>query len=144
MARQAIRARCRARTVLAGALGAAVLVLMVGVAPALAASEPPAWAPMTFAEPTHLQPESPRNAVQTWTVDATGGTYTITIKTSRCEESATTAPIPYNATHEQLETALEKMSCEFGSSDPGFVTGGPGTYRIEYTRARKSVLWSRP
>ena len=34
MARQAIRARRRARMALAGALGAAVLVLMVGVAPA--------------------------------------------------------------------------------------------------------------
>ncbi len=63
------------------------------------------------------------NEVQSITVDATGGTYTITFKKDQAS-SQTTAPIAFNATAAQVQAALEALSdVAVGTIQ---VTGGPG------------------
>ncbi len=111
MARQAIHPRRSALSVLAALLGAATLLLLVGVSQAFALAEPPVWRTISSVDPTHLIPGSPQNEVQTITVNATKGTFTIT----NCAE----APIAYNASASAVETAL--ASC-FGGVH---VAGGP-------------------
>jgi hypothetical protein len=90
------------------------------------ASEAPRWKIVSTTSPTILAPNTPRNEVQELTVNATGGNFTITIPpaTEVCHQPETTVPLPFKATAEEVQAALEARSC-VGSGHVA-VTGGPG------------------
>ena len=90
--------RRAASSTLAASVGATVvLALLAPAARALAAIEPPAWRALTITDPTHLVPGSPRKEIQAVTVNANGGTFTLTGKGPWCEHDETSAPIPHGA-----------------------------------------------
>ena len=112
------------------ALGSAIGLLCVlagGMSASSArAAEAPRWRIVSTTSPTTLAPNTPRNEVQELTVDASGGTFTVTIQpiAGVCESPQTTAQIPFNATAAEVQAALEVHSC-VGSGNVT-VTGGPG------------------
>jgi hypothetical protein len=88
-------------------------------------AEAPRWKIVATTDPTHIAPGSPANEVQQLTVNATGGTFTISpgIVPDRCAVSAVTPAIPYNASAAEVQTALGE-ACEFLEGRVT-VTGGP-------------------
>jgi hypothetical protein len=125
------RTTCHGRAWSAALVAAIVMLSGVGAAtaaPAASASEGPAWQIMSSARPTHIRPGSPNDEVQDVTVTATGGTFTLTVRTPWCEGGElgeTTAPIAYNASAAEVQSALEAMSCVIPSGNVT-VSGGPG------------------
>jgi hypothetical protein len=103
-----------------------LLTAVLAAAPAMAA-EAPRWHITSTSSPTTLAADTPRNEVQTVAVQATGGTFTLTAVSRHCESPQTTAPIPYNASAAEVQSALEggTPSCVLGAGDVT-VTGGPG------------------
>jgi len=63
-----------------------------------------------------VDPASIRNQVEILTIDATGGSYTLTFPVGG--SSFTTAPIPYNAGAEQLRQTIQNAIAVFETSDP--------------------------
>jgi hypothetical protein len=107
--------------------------------PGSAAAASPWWQLSSGSRPSVINPGSARDEVQELTVEATGGTYTLT-SYSDVENSfsppphETTAPIPFNASAAALRTALEALPIV----GPGgvTVTGGPAPaspYTITFT-----------
>jgi hypothetical protein len=82
----------------------------------------------------------PTNELQRLTVTATGGTYNLLFQISETEpQQQTSTPIPYNASAEQLQNALEAIpgigsgNVAVTSSNPGGESGVPGgPYLIEF------------
>jgi hypothetical protein len=103
----------------------ACLVPCLSATPALAA-EAPRWNIVSFTSPTNLAPNTPTNEVQQLTVDATGGTFTVTFPVTQgvCYSPGTTAPLPFDATAVEVQAALEALECIGGSNVT--VTGGSG------------------
>jgi len=113
-----------------GALFTVVALTPAFGGPALssAAAQSPAWQIVSTTNPTNLQQESPRDEVQKIAVNATGGTFMVTVATPLCEGGAqkqTTVPIVYNATAVEVQAALEALSCEIAPGSVA-VSGGPG------------------
>ncbi len=123
MARQAIYPRQLALRTLAALLGAATLLILVGVSQASAIAEPAIWKPVSVTDPTHLVPGSPQNDVQTITVNATKGTFTVTGKAYFTGSKGTTLPLKYNASATVVNEAIQSIG-QLGEEVN--VTGGPG------------------
>jgi hypothetical protein len=88
------------------------------------AGETPRWNIIATSNPTNVAANTPRNDVQDVTVNASGGTFTLTIETQGCGGTNTSSPIPYNATASEVQSALEALFC-VGAGNVA-VTGGPG------------------
>jgi hypothetical protein len=110
MSGQSMRVRSGARGALAAALSLAALALLLSASSAFAASEPPVWQPLSITQPTNLVPGSPLSEVQKVVVNATGGTYTLSIALgggSFCETyPETSEPIPWNASASEFQERL--------------------------------------
>lgn len=113
----------RSRRALIACAAVTLATIGAGSGTAMAAGGP-AWKVVSFTSPTNLQPDSPRDEVQEVTVHATGGSFRLVGTSPLCEGDLKTAPIAYNASAAEVQSALEAISCvfPFGSS----VTGGPG------------------
>ncbi len=119
------------------ALAGCVVVAVLCLAGVAVAGESPRWAVLSTATPTNVKPGSPRNEVQDVSVDATGGTFTLTVESpfGDCSATETTAPIVYAASAAEVQAALEALSCTFAAGSVT-VSGGPGgssPYAIEFT-----------
>jgi hypothetical protein len=130
--------RREAFAVLAFATAIAV-VSVLWAASAARAAEPPKWVLTAIPSPTHIMTNTPRNEVQRLTVNATGGTFTLNVFTDT--GGGLTAPIPYNATAAELQTAIENLPQMTGNIS---VTGGPGTgtpreYEVTYVGAPEAL-----
>jgi hypothetical protein len=92
------------------------------------AGEAPRWDIVSFASPTNLAPNTPTNEVQQLTVDATGGTFTLSFPKTQgvCDGSGPTAPLPFNATAAEVQAALAALPECINESNVT-VTGGPGS-----------------
>jgi hypothetical protein len=111
---------------------AAVLMSILTMASAAVAAEAPRWDVLSTSSPTNLAPNSPNDEVQDVAVNATGGDFTLGsaptsgVPAGSCnnEIPESTAPIAYNASASQVQSALEAVQCV----GPGgvTVTGGPG------------------
>src|SRR5665213_1600448 len=87
-----------------GLLAAGVAaVALFSATPVLAAS-PPEWSIQSVAAPTAMQSTDAVSAVQKVTVNATGGTFTLTF------EGQTTSAIAYNAIASSVESELDALS----------------------------------
>jgi hypothetical protein len=97
---------------------AGILAVLAGAAPAYAQS--PWWHLSSSSQPTYLQPGQGKDEEQKITVTATGGQFAL----ARLEKGVIVggAFFEYNATHEQMQSALEGV---FGAGNVE-VTGGPG------------------
>jgi hypothetical protein len=104
----------RARTLLALGI-ASCLALLAFASPALAAK--PAWSPVPASLPTVLPPL--QSEVQTLSVKAEGGTYTLTFG------AQTTTPIAFDAAPGTIEAALNALSSIGGVGASVTVAGGP-------------------
>jgi hypothetical protein len=122
-------------------LGRRLLVAMVPMlaiassiaASAMAAETGPQWAVSVVPSPSNLVPESPSNEVDRLTVDATGGTFSLSVTEGNVREETTSA-LPYDATAAEVETAMNQV-LERERSVRVAVTGGPGgatPYTIEW------------
>ena len=83
--------------------------------------------------PTNLHPESPSNELDRLTVEATGGTFSLSLTEGQVRIE-TTSPLPYNATASEVETAMNDVVAREGNAHVT-VTGGPGAaapYTIEW------------
>ena len=101
-----------------GALAGAFALL---AAPAASAATPSAgWSISSVAEPTNFSSRDTHDSVRELTVSATGGTY----KLVPGHFVATTTPIKWDASAEEVQEALEDLS-EVGKGNVS-VTGGPG------------------
>jgi hypothetical protein len=119
-----------------------------GMAPSQALAEAPEWKIVSIASPTNLQPGSPRDEVQQVTVNAAGGTFALTTENSSCDGGQTTAPIPYDASAAEVQSAvqsvLETLSCVSPSATVT-VTGGPGGETpVPYVIAFGAALSNQP
>ncbi len=101
-----------------------VLCILPGVAVSAVAAESPRWAIVSISNPTNLKPNSPRNEAQEVVVDATGGSFTLTV-VAPGSEADTTVPIAYNASAIEVQSALEALN-SVGSGNVA-VVGGPGS-----------------
>ncbi len=118
-------------------------VVVVAMASSAVAAEGPVWKVVSVSSPTVLAPDTGRNEVQSVAVNATGGTFTLAVATTGCEDGAepqTTAPIPYDASAAEVQEALEAeaVSCDVGAGNVS-VTGGPGgsaPYLVAFLNAR--------
>ncbi len=103
-------------------------VVVVAMASSAFAAEGPVWKIVSVSSPTVLAPNTPRNEAQSVAVNATGGIFALTVATSECSaggEPQTTAPIPYEASAVEVQSALEALSCDVGEGNVT-VAGGPG------------------
>ncbi len=100
-------------------LAAVSLLGAVRASPALAAS--PWWQLASSAAPTDLVPGTGTDEVQEITVSATGGHFALERDEERKELD--TAPLPWDATHEEVQTALEAAGV-YGAGNV-VVAGGP-------------------
>jgi hypothetical protein len=118
-----------------GMLVVAATTALGGLATADSASAvtaTPRWAVTTVSKPTNLQPETPRTQVERLTVDATGGTFAMSVVLGA--EIHTTTQLPYNASAVEVEAALNAFLNEHNAGVT--VTGGPGgasPYEIEWS-----------
>jgi hypothetical protein len=106
----------------------AAVGLLAGAAHASAAAgEAPRWKIVSSTSPTNLAPNSPRDEVQDVAIDATGGTFKLSVSSRGCEEGvpSATEPIAATATAAEVQSALEALSCPVGSGGVT-VTGGAG------------------
>jgi hypothetical protein len=104
---------------------AALALPVAALAPtSVMAATGPAWSIVSVAQPTNVASPSPATEVDEVTVDATGGTFTVT-----SQGLGVTAPIPYNASAAQLESTLNELLAgdKYAPAAPSVsVTGGPG------------------
>jgi hypothetical protein len=98
----------------------AAATVLVGVAPARAAAGP-VWSIVSVSQPTVFVPNSPRAEVDSVTVDATGGTFTLGF----ANNAARTSSLPYNASAAEVQAALNVNEVLFNAAT-ATVTGGPG------------------
>jgi hypothetical protein len=102
-----------------------VVAVVIGVVPVIASSalaaEAPRWNIVSTSNPTNLVPNAPKNEVQDVVVDATGGTFILSV-TGESHTCSATDPIPYNATAAEFQATLELC---VGAGNIA-VTGGPG------------------
>jgi hypothetical protein len=101
----------------------AMLAIMGVGAPVSRADEGPRWAVSVVPSPTNLVPESPSSEVDRLTVDATGGTFSLSVTEGKVR-TETTSALPYNATAAEVEMAMNKILESEGVHVT--VTGGPG------------------
>jgi len=99
-------------------VGAMVMALGVLAFAGTATAASPGWKLLGITAPTHVPPVS--SEVQTVSVDATGGTFTLTF------EGQTTAPMPFDVAAGDLQTALADLSSIGGAGGSVEVDGGPG------------------
>jgi hypothetical protein len=106
---------------------AIALMALLAVVTSVAAAEAPRWEITSVSSPTNLEPNSPRDEVQDLTVSATGGTFTLGVSSILCNYGTLefTAPIPFDASASELQSAIEGVACAVGSGGVT-VTGGPG------------------
>ncbi len=129
------RAWCWRERAGTSALCALVTVAIFSVcAGSAAAATAPQWAVTVVPTPTNLVPESPRTEVDQLTVDATGGRYALHVLLHGKSDS--TSSVPYNATAQQVEEALNQPLKKEGSGSV-VVTETPGgatthVYRVEW------------
>jgi hypothetical protein len=96
--------------------GALLLAAAVGAASGQAAA--PGWRVLGAVGPTHLPPAT--SEVQQVSVDATGGTFTLTF------QAETTAPLSFDAAAADVEAALNSLATVGGAGGAVEVIGGPG------------------
>ncbi len=122
----------RTRTTL---LAAAITVAAVLASASTAgAAEGPRWDIVSTSNPTNIQPGSPANEVQEVVVNATGGTFTLSVSiVNHCFKQMTPA-IAYNATPSQVQSALVE-ACGFLEEKTTVTggSGGAGPYTITFT-----------
>jgi hypothetical protein len=101
------------------AISVAVACLTACVAASAAqAAGSPAWAPIAASGPTNLPPV--QSEVQRLSVDAEGGTFTLTF------DAQTTGPIAFDADASQVEAELNALSTIGAAGASVTVNGGPG------------------
>jgi hypothetical protein len=116
-----------------GALLAAMTLLTtcaISSSPATAAEPAPRWIVTAVPKATNLVPDSPASQVERLSVDATGGSFTMTLRGNYIND--TTGALPYDATAGEVETAINELG---GGSWQVAVSGGPGgstPYAIEW------------
>jgi Domain of unknown function DUF11 len=98
-----------------GTLLVLIMAMLLGIGMASAAMAAPVWRITSVAGPSNFEANSPQNEVQDITVNATGGTFTLSFAGEK------TVSLPYNATESQMESALDAIK-----SVNVTVTGGPG------------------
>ena len=102
-------------------LGAPAGVFALLAAPGASAATPSAgWSISSLAEPTNFSSGETHDSVREFTVSATGGTYEL----QPSHYVATTTPIKWDASAEEVQKALEALP-EVGAGNVS-VTGGPG------------------
>jgi hypothetical protein len=114
------------------------LVVVLTAASSAAAAQAPRWVLTSAASPTNPAPNTPRNETQNVTVSASGGTFRLTVIASNCENGTqpqTTAPIPYNASAAEVQSALsaEALSCDVGAGNVTVAGGPAGTAPLVVT-----------
>lgn len=75
-----------------------------------------------------------RDEVQAVTINATAGTFTLTV------EGSTTAPIPYNADSGVVDNALDELPSIGGDANVD-VEGGDGVHRVRFTGPKGGTDW---
>ena len=85
-----------------------VLVMMAASAVSRASAQTPApnWSISSVAEPTNFNAADTQDAVERFTVEATAGSYELVANTA---EGFPTAPIAWNATAAEVQTAIEAV-----------------------------------
>jgi hypothetical protein len=118
-----------------------LLLLSVAASLAFAAETPQAWWHLTSgARPTYLHPGVATSEVQQLTVRATAGDVFVYV-----ESSAATTTFAYNATHEEVQEALEKAYGEHNVEVTGGPEGKPAKVEDEpYTITFTGVLGGQP
>jgi hypothetical protein len=132
MARQSIEITSQAvaarRWPATSLVAVAIVAVSLGWAGSAFAAESPQWKLTAVATPTNIAPGSPRDEVQKVTVDATGGTYRLAVRSKSYSgqygSAIWTGSLPYNATAAEVQAALDGAMGE-GESGAA-VTGGPG------------------
>ncbi len=105
---------------LAALLAGVVTCILCGSEVTVAtAAEAPQWRLTAVATPTNLVADSPRDEVQSVDVEATGGSFTLSVPSINKAEG--TSSLSYNATAGEIQTALNTIGGVKVS-----VTGGPG------------------
>ncbi len=122
------------RSILAAVI--AVAGMMASVASA-GAAEAPRWDVVSTTNPTHLVPNSPRDEVQEVTVNATGGTFTLSLILGQ-DNVSTTEPLPYDASASEVQSELEKINFA------GTVTGAGPKETSPYTITFGSFRGDKP
>jgi hypothetical protein len=92
------------------------------VVPSIAGAAEPWWHLETASRPTNIQPGSAADAASELTVNATGGTFILTVNPHSPQEQST-APIAFNASAASVQSALQALPF-IGPGDVE-VTGGP-------------------
>jgi hypothetical protein len=105
---------CGRRAAFAAAF-AVTWLSVLGSAAIAGAAEAPRWKVIVTTQPTNVVAGTPRNEVQKVTVNATGGTFTLSV------EGRSTQVLPYNATATQVQTAVEEVT----TAGDVTVSGGP-------------------
>jgi hypothetical protein len=87
----------------------------------------PKWVITAASDPTNIAPNSPSTEVQDITIDATGGTFSLRtgfLNGDGTEGPTSTAPIPYDASAEEVQAAIVAAHSSIGN-EVVTVTGGP-------------------
>jgi hypothetical protein len=107
-------------------IATAVMVVVAGVAAAsaVAATSGVGWSLHSLAEPTNFNATDTKDTVYQLTVNATEGTYELHLPSPPGEPERRTAPIQWDASPAEVQTALEALP-EVGAGNVS-VTGGPG------------------
>jgi hypothetical protein len=133
-----------ARLSVTGLLALSIVLIAASIPTAALAAGGPEWRITSVSSPTNFASPSPATEVDELTVDATGGTFTLTLpSTVATSASATTGPIPYDASAPQVEAALDATKLGAGAV---VVTGGPGgsgggtTYVLTFNRFADMTL----
>ncbi len=119
-------------------IGAILAVALLGAQVAGAsAAESPQWKITSMVDPTHLVPDSPRDEAQEVTVNATGGTFTLSWAEQHGQ--VTTVPLPYDANAAEVQSALSKFS-----NWSGTVKGSGLTETSPYTVTFEGLVSNAP
>jgi hypothetical protein len=109
-------------------------LLLVALSPTAAQADSPWWHLTSTTRPSKVSPGVASNAVQQLTVKASGGNFTLRREEPLAAGKKETAALPFNVSHEALQSALEEL---YGAGNVA-VSGGPGDaegthpYRIEF------------
>jgi hypothetical protein len=117
-------------------VAAITLVAVLAIVSPVLAAEGPRWDIVSTSNPTNIAPGSPANEVQEVTVNATGGTFRLSVSDTDITPCANseTAAIPYNAPASEVQSALG-AACSFleGRMTVTGGSGGAGPYTITFT-----------